>query len=101
MFTEHFRSNHPHPRPNKKPSCEVWTIYLVQDCVRSRNYFEDVPGCFLTMGISVVTQISSFLHSYVNLSYSLKSLPTLKLFVISQRTFRIGLLHVGQFISTL
>jgi hypothetical protein len=37
----------------------------------------------------------------VNLSYSLKSLPTLKLLVISQRTLRIALLQTGQFILQL
>jgi hypothetical protein len=75
--------------------------YLVLRSLQSQDNFDDFSGCFLDIGVSVVIQISSSLHSKVNLSYSLKSLPTLKLFVISHRTFRMALLHVGQFMVTL
>ena len=74
---------------------------LVHCSLQGQNYFDGLADGFPDCGISVVTQISSSLHSYVNLSYSLKSLPTLKLLVISQRTFRIVLVQAGQFIKTL
>jgi hypothetical protein len=65
--------------------------------LQSYDYFGNLSLGLCSIGVSVVIQMSSSLHSNVYLSYSLKSLPVLKLLVISQRTLRIGLLHLEQF----